>query len=435
MILLGLSLQVFPVEGNRDSISAYLEIIQNYPDSSIAADAYKKIIDIYMKEGKVDSVNAIVNRIKVLKETSPLIYKESYSYGLGCLFDYYQRRGEEGRAEECAKILTSEFGIIISASIDEEFEYRQALRDTFWGDIPDLRFRIQRIQNINPSSPHISELMWNLSSFYIQWKNYNEAEKVLIGLVNWLDTTGARDKMPEVTFQLAQVYFMQSRYQEAITQLEDWIRKYVQGENARSDLAPYVYYYLASTYTKFADSDTNADTKAEYYRRAYETYKKIYESYPASICAARAAMRIIDFNIRAKQINEAVAVTEDVKARLSKKREIYKNAYAYGTLSLLEYYFSLSEEENPPCEQILKSINIENFYKLGKTDFESGDYEDARDVLSKLKILKECKEAGSIMPEALLILAKSYYNFLQNKGYFSRYRTENSRMRKGLQAS
>lgn len=413
MILLGFFLLVVPVEGTRESISAYLEIIQNYPDSSIAADAYKKIIDIYiyMEEGEVDSVIAIVDRIKALKETSPLIYKESYSYGLVSLFDYYQRRGEEGKAEECAKILTSEFGTVEeSPPRPEPIEYLKAMRDTTVDDIPDLKYHIANLRRDNPGSLWLADALFLLSYIHTKDKSYDEALGVLSELKNWSDSAVVKERMSEIIFRLGIVYLMQLRYQDAITSFEDWISNYVKGEDARPDLAPYAYYYLASTYTKLADSDTNSDTRTEKYRKAYEDYKKVYESYPGSNCAARAAMRIIDFNIRAKQIKEAVEFTEEVKASLSKNREIYKNAYAYGTLSLLEYYFSLSQEENPPCEHIFKSINVENYYKLGKADFENGYYEDARDILSKLKTLKECKEVGFIMPETLFILAKSYYN-------------------------
>lgn len=63
-ILLGLFLQIKEVENWQDSISTYLEIIQNYPDSTIAAEAYLKMIDIYTAAGDIDSVEIITDRIK-----------------------------------------------------------------------------------------------------------------------------------------------------------------------------------------------------------------------------------------------------------------------------------------------------------------------------------------------------------------------------------
>ncbi len=397
MILLGLFVQVIPAEDNRDSISAYLEIIQNNTDSSIAADAYKKIIDIYMEEGEVDSVEAVVSHIE---KDDRFLYREAYRYGLSVLYNHYRDQGEKSKADATIERLARSYG-------GGSYNYRNS------GDYEKEEISIEKIKKLisEKKRKHLMpDPLFLMSYLLVLDSSYAKAEYILLELKNWPDSQAVKEMMPEITYQLGYVYFQSGKYDEAASQFEEWIGKYETGDSSQAGLVSNAYYCLASTYTKLADSETDSDAKAEYYTKAYDAYKKVFESYPASICAARAAMKIIDFNIRAKQINEAVAVTEDVKARLSKNREIYKNAYAYGVLSLIEYSASLIQDKNFPCEQFFKFLNIENYYKLGKTNFESGDYEDARDILSKLKILKECKEAGSIMPEALLILAKSYCN-------------------------
>jgi outer membrane protein assembly factor BamD (BamD/ComL family) len=253
----------------------------------------------------------------------------------------------------------------------------------------------QSIVDSFPKSPEAPEARIKIMGFYLRAGQYDVLEQQLLMSQYQYDSTYLAD----VNLIKGKIYIGQNRYDKAKDELEGWLSNYGSGKNARNDLKPEVLYLLGIILEKHYKS----------YSEAFDKYSEVFENYPNSEWAGKAAKKIIELRILAKQLDEAVAITEEVKKRLSKNREIYKNAYAYGVLSLFECYASFNQKENPPCEQFFKTLNIENFFKLGKTDFESGNYEDARDILSKVKLLKECEEAKSMMPDVLLLLGECYY--------------------------
>lgn len=500
-ILLGLFLQIKEVENWQDSISTYLEIIQNYPDSTIAAEAYLKMIDIYTAAGDIDSVEIITDRIK---KKDKGIYREAYRHGLSVL---YQDMGQRDKAGEFIRKLARDYCGVSNYRSTQVYRPEEISVEKIKEWIDE-----KKRKHLTPQPLFLMSFLLALDS------SYTKAEYILLELKSWPDSQAVKGMMPDVSYQLANVYYQSEKYYYAIDELKTWLGKYdTLDEPEVVQLKPKTRYLLAKTYEKiqyygdalliyqciidsfpklpesqkaiikimefylkagqydilerqlqssqyqfdssyFSDISlirakvyigqnryekaraeleswiskynsveiTRNDLKPEVlyllgiilekhyksYSEAFDKYSEVFENYPNSEWAGKAAKKIIAFRILAKQVDKAVEVTEEVKKRLYKNSEVYKNAYAYGVLSLFEYYTSLDQKKTPPCEQFFKSLSIENFYNIGKSDFEKGDYEDARDILSKIKLLKECEEARSIMPEALVILAKSYYNLV-----------------------
>ncbi len=65
-------------------------------------------------------------------------------------------------------------------------------------------------------------------------------------------------------------------------------------------------------------------------------------------------------------MDSVVAAVESLKGFKEKSSTIYSDSYAYGVLTLFEYYASLEQKESPPCKILFESLDINSYYKLGK---------------------------------------------------------------------
>ncbi len=262
-----------------DALAVYEHIADSFPQRPSAGDASQKMIEFYIRAKQVDKAVAKTEEVKSKMTRNRAIYRDAYGYGLASLFDYYQGIGDETTAEVYAKRLTSELG---TTEPIEQLYFRQAMRDTTTADIADLREKIEKIRARNPRSQYLPDPLFLLSYLLVQQKTYDEAKNVLVELNNWPNSEATKDKMPEITFQLATVYYMQNSYQDAITQLEAWTRYYEQGDNARLDLAPRVYYFLGLAYIGLAEAEQSPQVRAGYYRKAMSNLQVIKDKYKDS---------------------------------------------------------------------------------------------------------------------------------------------------------
>lgn len=262
-----------------DALQVYQHIADSFPQRNTAGEASRKIIEFFIRAKQVDKAVAKTEEIKGKMTRNRPVYKDAYGYGLASLFDYYQGIGDEATAEVYAKRLTSELG---TTEPIEVLYYRQAMRDTSVADIADLREKIEKIRARNPRSAYLPDPLFLLSVLLFEQKTYDEAKNVLVELKNWPDDNATKDRMPEITVQLARVYISSESYQDAITQLEAWTRYYEQGDNARLDLAPSVYYYLGLSYMRLAESEQSPQVRAGNYRKAISNLQTIKDRYKDS---------------------------------------------------------------------------------------------------------------------------------------------------------
>lgn len=266
--------------GYGDALDLYQHIADAYPDREKAGDAWRKIIEFNLRGGRVDDAVSATEEVKSRMTVNPRVYKETYGYGLASLFDHYQRAGDEATAEVYAKKLVSELG---TTEPIEGLYYRQAMEDTSVANIGDLRVRIEMIRARNPRSTYLPDPLFLLSLLLIEDESFDEAKEVLVELKNWPDISATRDRMPDISYQLARVHFQTEKYEDAITGFESWTRYYESGETARTDLAPFVYYFLGLSYFNLGEGvEGKPQVRIDRYRRALKSFEVIEERYSDS---------------------------------------------------------------------------------------------------------------------------------------------------------
>jgi tetratricopeptide (TPR) repeat protein len=261
-----------------DALEIYTRIVDDYRTRPKAGEAARKTIEILLMAGEVDRGAAKVEEVKSLMTQHRRVYRDAYGYGLAAMFDYYANViGDETTAEDYAKRLTSELG---TSEPIEELYYRQAMRDTSVGLIGDLRDKIQKIRVLNPRSQFLPEPMYNLSYLLFTNEEYDEAKEVLVELKNWPDANATRDMMPDISYQLSRVYFEMDGYADAVTELEAWTRYYETGDNARTDLAPYIYWWLGWSYYQQGEQEgLSPQVRAGFYRKALSNFENLQNAY------------------------------------------------------------------------------------------------------------------------------------------------------------
>lgn len=208
-----------------DALETFHYIVDNYPTDSIAGEAWREIIDIYIQGYEVAKTVAAVEQLKDRMEQNPEIYKGAYGWGLAQLYNYYYAIGDEVEAEKYAKKMQSELGTM---EYIEELERRKLESDTtirVVNSIEDQREEIKehkrRIETLEPQStrrpsPYLPELLFKLSELLIQDKDYSDAAEVLLYLKHWPDQKAVKGMMPEISYKLAKVYLEVEMYEEAL---------------------------------------------------------------------------------------------------------------------------------------------------------------------------------------------------------------------------
>ena len=265
--------------GYGDALDIYQHIADAYPDREKAGDAWRKIIEFNLRADRVEVAVSATEEVKSRMTVNPRVYKETYGYGLALLYNYYYISGDEGAAEEYAKKLQSELG---TTEYIEQLYYDQAMRDTSVANIGDLRVKIEMIRARNPRSTYLPDPLFLLSLLLIEERSFDEAKDVLVELKNWSDISATRDRMPDISYQLGRVHFQTDNYTDAVTEFEAWTRYYETGENPRTDLAPFVYYFLGLSYYNLGDQESSPQVRAGYYRNALKNFKVIKETYADS---------------------------------------------------------------------------------------------------------------------------------------------------------
>ncbi|MEA3312389.1 MAG: outer membrane protein assembly factor BamD, partial [candidate division WOR-3 bacterium] len=227
----------------------------------------------------VEVAVSATEEVKSKMTVNPRIYKPAYGYGLALLYNHYYTSGEEAAAEEYAKKLQSELG---TTEYIEQLYYDQAMRDTSVANIGDLRGKIEMIRARNSRSTYLPDPLFLLSLLLIEDKSFDEAKDVLVELKTWPDISATRDRMPDISYQLARVHFQTEKYADAVTEFESWTRYYETGETARTDLAPFVYYFLGLSYYNLGDQEASPQVRAGYYRKALKNFEVIKETYADS---------------------------------------------------------------------------------------------------------------------------------------------------------
>lgn len=265
--------------GYGDALDIYQHIADAYSDRGKAGDAWQKIIEFNLRGGRVEVAVSATEEVKSKMTVNPRIYKPAYGYGLALLYNHYYTSGDEVAAEEYAKKLQSELG---TTEYIEQLYYDQAMRDTSIANIGDLRGKIEMIRARNPRSTYLPDPLFLLSLLLVEDESFDEAKDVLVELKNWSDISATGDRMPDISYQLGRVHFQTENYQDAATEFESWTRYYETGENPRTDLAPFVYYFLGLSYYNLGDQEASPQVRAGYYRKALKNFEVIKESYAES---------------------------------------------------------------------------------------------------------------------------------------------------------
>jgi tetratricopeptide (TPR) repeat protein len=267
------------LQGYADALVTYRKIADNYDDRLRAGDAWQKIIWFYLQAKQVDNAVAATEELKRKKTLNPRIYKDAYGYALAQLYDYYWVMNDEATAQKYAERLISETG---NTDRIEELFYDQCLRLTEVSDIPELREKIERIREYNSRSIYLVEPLFNLSILLLQEENYEEAKDVLVELNTWPQASATEDMMPEIGYQLGQVYYFMDNYKDASTQFEKWTKFYETGDKARLDLAPSVNWYMGLSYFQLGKTESSPQIRAGYFRNALRSFEHIEKEYQSS---------------------------------------------------------------------------------------------------------------------------------------------------------
>lgn len=249
-----------------DSLASWYEITEAYPDSSIAAEAWQKIIEFYMRAREIDKAKDAVEVVKGKLAINPRIYRNPYGYGSASLFDYYMNVGDTASAEEYSKRIQDELG-------------SQPELLTLPGSVDGMMDRIEEIKERNPWSKFLPDLHYNLGWFLIQERRFVEAESTLLIILNQPDTNVTEDNLSDAYFMRGRVYVETGRYVDAIKDFEFWLTRF---EDSRPDLAPAILFNLGWSYYCFAEQEVGAETQKAHYEKALEAFRRINAKYRGS---------------------------------------------------------------------------------------------------------------------------------------------------------
>ncbi|NLI97359.1 tetratricopeptide repeat protein [bacterium] len=184
-------------------------------------------------------------------------------------------------------------------------------------------------------------------------------------------------------------------------------------------------------------------------------YEHIADTYPQRRTAGDACQKMIEFYMRAKQVDNAEKRVEVVGGRMKTNRSIYRDAYGFGLASLFDYYLSIGDEKTaevyakrltkelgtteknvttphpiynptvydiPDLRKKIRKISERNpqsqylpdpLFLLSYLLMESKNYDEAKDILMKLKSWPVPDAVKDRMPEISVQLGRCYYNLEQ----------------------
>jgi TolA-binding protein len=275
------------LENPYAAFGLYQHIARRYPKSDRAGDASSKIVEYYINTSQIDEADKAVRRIQYKMTENPRVYRRAYGYSLALLYQYYESVDDTINSVKYVKKLQSELG---NTEYIEQLYYEQAMCDTSVVNIGHLRGTIEKIRARMPSSSYLPDPLFLLSLLLIEGENFSEAKDILMELKNWPDATATRDRMPEISYQLARIYFTLENYEESANELEWWLENFkftppqdgMYFDDFRSVHTPYIYYWLGRSYLNLGDYASTSGMKRNHYAKALVNFGIIKGQYEDS---------------------------------------------------------------------------------------------------------------------------------------------------------
>lgn len=261
-----------------DALVLYQHIADTYPGQSESVNAFKKIIDCNIAGGRAKAIESMIGErwgtwfgVRYDLESA----KELYCYALARLYEYHLDIGDEVKAEKYAKKLQA---IVPTEWIDV---YRQG-HDSYKPTIEDLKRKIELIGKNDAYNKATQLALFDLSILLIEAERFDEATETLMKLKAWPDTAAVSKRMPEISYQLARIYFNREDYIECVKELVWWRSHFEEGKDARIDIAPFIHYFLGLSYLNLGDIELLSVMESDYYAKAEVSFRIIKDRYDYS---------------------------------------------------------------------------------------------------------------------------------------------------------
>lgn len=138
-------------------------------------------------------------------------------------------------------------------------------------------------------------------------------------------------------------------------------------------------------------------------------YEHIADTYPQRRTAGDACQKMIEFYMRAKQVDNAEKRVEVVGGRMKTNRSIYRDAYGFGLASLFDYYLSIGDKwtadtyERRLTKELGTTEYVEQiYYSRAMRDTTTADIEDIKDNINKIT---ERNPRSQYLPDPFFLLS------------------------------
>ncbi|MBD3285040.1 tetratricopeptide repeat protein [candidate division WOR-3 bacterium] len=154
-------------------------------------------------------------------------------------------------------------------------------------------------------------------------------------------------------------------------------------------------------YNQIADSlidnallwKAQAAERNKWYGDALAVYRKVTDNYPERPAAGNAWQKIVDFYLQAKEVDKAMAATDDLKSLKAKNPRIYKEPYTFALALMFDYMANVARDE-AKAEEYAKTLisetgsteKIEMLYASQAMDLtDVADIDELREVIERLR--------------------------------------------------
>lgn len=205
----------------------------------------------------------------------------------------------------------------------------------------------QNIAALYPNQPVVVQAIDGLSWCYFQLGDYDQSQKYRQGMKDVRLPEGiSAPAMPSGTYELANAFFNQKKYMEALESYEKFI-----GETPNSKEIPEATYRIGLCYYR-----------QEYYTQAIDTWEKLENQYPEHPRTEEAVFQIADTYFRAQKYDKAIETYRKILIRYPKNPNIVE-----ATLRIGQSYYNAGDDGKAVMELEFFSRKFPNYEKSTET--------------------------------------------------------------------
>lgn len=217
------------IQGFEKAAQAYDELLDKFPDIYAVRDAWTRLGHAQVELGQLDAAEETLNRLMRQGKLLHFDFGDLYREILLMIYDASMRQGREDQAREIAERLSRTQNSSLPL---ETYYYRVAEKCIDASQANDLSTIIYSLDQANPSSVYLPDLLLKLARMEIELEDYHLAIGRLERILQWPNLADVNHMLTETYYELIRASVLAKDWDKTILHSQIFI-----GSNP--DLAEY----------------------------------------------------------------------------------------------------------------------------------------------------------------------------------------------------